>query len=61
MNRLRDMFGLQDVALLVSMGLIGGGVAAFDWRVALVVTGGLILGLTVWGLKNGNNNQPGGA
>jgi hypothetical protein len=59
MKRLAKAFNAQDFAILAGLAGIAGGLAAFDWRLSLVVTGSLILGLTVWGIKSGNSNQPG--
>jgi len=58
---LAEAFGMQDCAILAGISAIAGGLAAFDWRVSLVVTGALVLGLTVWGVKSGNSNKPGSA
>lgn len=42
-------FDLSDVVFLVGLVLLAIGLAAYDWRLALVVCGALLLILGLWG------------
>jgi len=39
---------LVDVIVFVGLGLLAGGLAAYDWRLALVVCGAVLLTIGLW-------------
>lgn len=42
---------LHDVVFIVGLGLLAGGVWAYDWRLALIVCGVILVSLGLLGVK----------
>jgi len=46
-------FAFPDVLLVLGLAMLGGGIAAYDWRVASIVCGGILLAGGIFGLLRG--------
>ncbi len=49
----RSRIDLQDVLVVVGLAMLAGGLAAFDWRLALVVCGAVLLAVGLTGAMRG--------
>ena len=40
-----NRFDLSDLLIILGLGLLCGGLACYDWRLALIVSGAVLLGI----------------
>lgn len=43
---------LHDVVFIVGLAMLAGGIGAYDWRLALIVCGALLVSLGLLGVRN---------